>query len=152
MKRRNRKTSPPKNLPSGKSSARTCIWKRELSKKPPLFLTRRFAPRAKNTPQTRQVLFGLHCTTKLEPLSSRRATDFARSACVVASDFIVRSDSVVTLNITPHASQSLGVPPSPFAPSPFLFFSRGEINWNGVAKRRGGAARVNKEAGGTEGK
>src|SRR3989344_4285246 len=88
MKRRNRKTSPPKNLPSGKSSARTCIWKRELSKKPPLFLTRRFAPRAKNTPQTRQVLFGLHCTTKLEPLSSRRATDFARSACVVASYFI----------------------------------------------------------------
>ncbi len=39
----------------------------------------------------------------------------------------------MTLTIPPNASQSLGVPPSPFAPSPFLFFSRGgfELEWGG---------------------
>ena len=33
----------------------------------------------------------------------------------------------------PNTSQILGVPPSPFAPSPFLFFSRGgfELEWGG---------------------
>ncbi len=58
---------------------------------------------------------------------------------MVALDFIIRSDCVVILIIPPNAS---GVP-SAFRPRllPLLhsyFFRGGDLNWNGVAKRRGG--------------
>ena len=101
-----------------------------MSKKPPHSLTRRSAPRAKNTPQTRQVLFGLHYTTKFEPSSSRRATDVARAARVVAWYFFVRSDSVVTRTPPRAEYRASALAPFPFS---MLFLFRGgilfEIEW-----------------------
>ena len=70
---------PPKNPPSKKSSARTCICKTKKSKKPLLHLGRRSAPPAPIFGIPTRVLFGLHYTTKSEPISSARASRALRA-------------------------------------------------------------------------
>ena len=86
------------------------------------------------------------CEKKFEHIFAiiRLTTDFARSACVVALYQCVRSDCMVTRHT--HSAQrlgsTLGVPPSPCATSPFLFFSRGDLNLEWVAPRRGGLPRI----------
>src|SRR3989338_6493828 len=90
MKRHNRKTFPPKNPPSKKSSARTCICKTKKSEKPPLHLGRRFAPPAPIFGIPTQVLSGLHYTTKFEPFSSTRASRALRARGVFVLDCTIR--------------------------------------------------------------
>ena len=72
----------------------------------------------------------------LELSSSRKATDFARAACVVTRSQIVRSDRAVTL-LMPQRLDKLGAPPSPRSRSSIHFLFAGDFFRYGMGGKRG---------------
>ncbi len=70
-----------------------------------------------------QSILSLYCTPP-EPIFAKTLTDFARSACVVAFDFIVCSDRVPT-RTPPRTSRTRRVRPRPHFAFPYFSFLAG---------------------------